>query len=86
MNSFQPSDLRFKHKPMPNKKRFGVMPGDAAAENYLTFTAERETSRSKCVPHDYAAAAAMSRTAVSAMTATVSDVTKNGSSSTRLLE
>ena len=47
MQSFQPGDLRYKHKPMPNKKRFTVIPGDAAAQNHLNFTGERELARRK---------------------------------------
>ena len=53
MKSFQTGDLRFKYKPMANKKRFGVMMPDAAAHGHQTFNAERESSRVRNVPQDY---------------------------------
>ena len=80
MQSFKTNDLRYKNKPMPNKKRFGVMAIDAATQNHKTFTGEREAARAKSIPNDYS----VGTPTVSKLA--FSDGASNGGSSSKLLD
>ena len=47
MKSFRPADLSYKHKEMPNKKRFGVMEPDAMAQARANKNKTVQESKSK---------------------------------------